>query len=238
MVAVPWRKSQAKKLLSQDIIDGIVTPAMDAATVYKMRPEYNDYPFKNFKPNLKSLRLAIAKGPKPPKWRKSAAKELLRDEILSGAITPTMDPEAVHSMKPEWKIYPLANFKTNLKNLRQSIEKDYRRMEADLGWYNHDRKKLLEIRKKDPPAEDPEKSWHKSNARVLLKQDIDAGLHTQMKPSEIYQRHNGAYKEFPPDVFRKHVHQEVQERASRAHRFAKKKLRQLGPPTKLVLAPP
>ena len=231
-----WGKSAAKKQLIKDIVDRTVTAEMDAATVYNSRPEFQKYPLKNFKTNLRNLRKSVAEGrlPKPPPWGGSVAKELLRSDIISGCVVPTMDAQYVYKMRPEFQLYKFGNFSSNLKNLRELITKNYKRMQDDVGYYGRDRGTLLAIRANDPPPEDPELSWHRSEAAKLLKKDIDDRIHTMMKPSEMYTRFP-AYQDFPPDVFRKHVHQEVTDRARMKQRFEKKKLRQLGPPTRLVL---
>ena len=85
----PWGKSEAKRLLRADIEAGVVLPELGATTVFAMRPEFQLYLLKNFKTNLKNLRESIAKGPKqpkPPGWRKSEAKELLREDIIKYPI--------------------------------------------------------------------------------------------------------------------------------------------------------
>lgn len=50
-----WRKSNAKKMLGQDILKGVVTETTDPLVVYNMHEEYKTYPFRNFKPNLERL---------------------------------------------------------------------------------------------------------------------------------------------------------------------------------------
>ena len=57
----PWKKSKAKKMLTDDIISGVVDEAMDAAEVWLMRYEYSFYEYKNFQTNLRNLRAAIRK---------------------------------------------------------------------------------------------------------------------------------------------------------------------------------
>lgn len=224
----PWSKSKAKQLLREDIIAGTVKPEMDAKAVFLMRPEFQLYKLTNFRTNLKNLTEAIAKGPKkppPPKWGKSPAKELLYEDICTGIIKPEMNGDEVYLMRPEFQLYKLNNFKSNLKNLREAIALDYGRMQRDRKYYRQDRHRLSVIRANDPPEE---LVWHRHPAMALLEQDVSAGLHKQKKPSELYQSRD-EYKDFPPDVFRKHVHQEVTKRDRYHHRYAKKGLRQLGP---------
>ena len=227
----PWRSSKAKKLLQEDIVSNVVKPEMDATTVFQMRPEFQLYKFANFKTNLKNLRDAIASGKtaasKPTKWGKSKAKDLLRHDIITGVVKPEMDGATVFLMRPEYQLYKEDNFKSNFKNLREVIDKQYKRMQQDVQFYAHDRGLLLELRKKEPlPGADNQ--WHQSEARRLLKIDIDNGEHTRKKPSVLYKSRE-EYQEFPPDVFRKHIHQEVDERSSRLFRFEKKSLRPRGP---------
>jgi len=66
--------------------------------------------------------------------------------------------------------------------------------------------------------------WHKSEAKTLLKKDIDDGKHKEMKP-EVLHGTREEYQAFPLKTFRNHIYQEVDSRAKRAHRYAKKKKR-------------
>ena len=119
---------------------------------------------------------------KPTPWAKSKAKQLLREDIIAGVVTPEMDGAAVFLMRPEFQLYKLTNFKSNLGNLREAITKDHKRMQKDCEWFGHDLALLKTLRKNDPlPIQ-----WHQSEARKLLKQDIDDGLHTTMKPSDLW----------------------------------------------------
>ena len=212
--AIKWRNSLAKKLLRQDILDGIVSPTMAPDIVFDMRKEYNDYNFHNFKTNLKNLFGSIereaAKKPKDPKWRKSKAKEMLYQDICDGTVTDDMDGATVFMMRPEFQLYKENNFKTNLKNLREAIKKDYKRMQGDLEDFTKDLQQLAIIRANDTSI-DYEGMWHRSPpAQPQLEQDVKDGLHTRMKPSVLYRRGDRAvYRDFAPDLFRNHLHQEV-----------------------------
>jgi hypothetical protein len=105
-----WGKSEAKKLLKQDIIDGTVKDQDDPRDVYYTRPEFQKYEFDNFKTNLKNLKEAIygnyermasdceyyghdlallkeIRKDDPPlqtPWHKSEAKALLEQDIEDG----------------------------------------------------------------------------------------------------------------------------------------------------------
>ena len=66
--------------------------------------------------------------------------------------------------------------------------------------------------------------WHKSEAKNLLKKDINDGRHKEMKP-EVLHGTREEYQAFPLKTFRNHIYQEVDSQAKRAHRYAKKKKR-------------
>ena len=79
----PWKKSEAKKLLTKDILTGVVDDEMDAAEVWLMRYEYSLYEYKNFKINLRNLREVIRKA------RESAARssQALQHDL---SLTPSV----------------------------------------------------------------------------------------------------------------------------------------------------
>lgn len=107
---VKWGRSEAKKLLKQDIIDGTVKDEHDPSDVYRSRPEFQQYDFDNFKTNLKNLKALIydsiermardceyyghdiarlhdIRAENPPQqtpWHRSEAKALLEKDIDDG----------------------------------------------------------------------------------------------------------------------------------------------------------
>jgi hypothetical protein len=164
------------------------------------------------------------------KWIRSKAKEMLRTEIIEGTVTNKSNPSTVHKSNKEYNKWPLANFKTNLKNLLEAVALDYQRMADDCEAYGHDIALLQDLRK-DDPSDEPI-PWHKSEAKAFLSQDIDAGKHESMIPSALWESRI-AYMEFPLKTFRDHIYQELKRRAdveSKA-RFKKKKNR-LAPPSR------
>jgi hypothetical protein len=48
-----------------------------------------------------------------------------------------------------------------------------------------------------------------SNAKTLLKKDLDDRLHEAMKPQEIHKLHSGACAPWSLEVFRNHIYQEL-----------------------------
>ena len=228
-----WRTSLAKALLRAEIEAGTVDENSDPKLVHESNPEYEKWEFKRFKPNLKNLIKAVRSGrAKPEKWAKSKAKQLLRQDIIDGKVTDDMNPEDVYNSRDEYKRFELQNFKTNFKNLKESVYTAYEAMGEDCEIYGHDIALLKIIRANDPPRKVP---WHKSEAKLLLEKDIDDGKHVaimdngkKITPKELYQTRL-QYREFSLAVFRDHIYQEVDRRAKKDVRFKKKK-RRMKPP--------
>jgi hypothetical protein len=104
---------------------------------------------------------------KPPNWKNSGdAKELLNKDIEEGRVTAeVMTAREVYEMHPaEFKIYKFQNFANNLKSLRALA--------------------LL------PPKETKAPDWKDSDAKELLKKDIEEGRVTEvMTAREVYAMH-------------------------------------------------
>ena len=118
---------------------------------------------------------------KPPPWRNSYAKEVLKEDIIEGHVTESMDPDVVYESRPcLFKLYKRSNFKTNLKNLFKRIKKDKDRASMDLAAFLHD----MSIR---PQSEGPGyEQWQGSEAEVLLKEDLKHDG-VSMKPEQLWQ---------------------------------------------------
>ena len=89
---------------------------------------------------------AKPKEKKVPKWGKSEAKELLKFDLVSRVLTEKMKPKEVYTMRPQYQLYKYVNFRTNLNNLRKSVEKDRARMFDDCAFYGHDNHVIKLIR--------------------------------------------------------------------------------------------
>jgi hypothetical protein len=237
-----WRSSKAKELLRQEIVAGNIDENSDPRTIHDSCDEFRKWPFNRFKPNLKNLIKSVREGnTKPPKWGKSQAKKLLREDIISGAVQDAMEAIHVYNSRDEYKKYDFANFKTNLANLKEAIYAAYERMGTDCEAYGHDVDLLKLIRFHDPPLPI---LWHKSEAKPLLEKDIDDKKHLELDedtgkkvtPKHLYQS-RPAYREYSLKVFRKHIYQEVDKRAKKDIRYKKKKKRMRAPATTVFDAP-
>jgi hypothetical protein len=131
-------------------------------------------------------------------WKDSEAKRLLREDIISGVVQASMAAKDVYDMWPEYKKWAFKNFQTNLKNLCKAIANSYTPMLADCKAYGHDQTLLMTLRADENTQDIP---WHKkSEAKKLLKQDIDDGKHKQMKP-EVLHGTRDEYQAFPLKTF-------------------------------------
>jgi len=229
-----WATSQAKIDLREAMLAGNVPETMKPKEVYEMSHEHKKFKYENFRTNLNTMRKSHKAGnlatekKMVAKWGKSEAKRILREDVISGVVPNGMPAKDIYEMHEEYKDYKFDNFKTNVANLRGLIETNISRMISDCVAYGQDRALLRQLHADNPPRFPPYPAWHKSEAKKLLKEDIDNGVHDDMDPIDMYQE-RAECREFPLSVFRKHIYQEVDERASRAHRFAKKKHRTARP---------
>ena len=222
-----WRNSVAKQMLHAAITAGEVKEDVDIRQLHESHPEYKKWKYSRFRPNLINLFKAIKKGSlRVQKWRKSQAKEILKEAIVSGVVTDDMTAKEVHAMRPEYLQFPIENFTSNFERLREAIKNDFKRMQEDCQAYGHDVGLLQLIRLNENPV--PKIPWHKSAAKPLLEEDITIGKHLTTKPKDIYHS-RVEYREFSLEEFRNHIYQEVDKRAKEAHRFNKKKTRQRAP---------
>lgn len=215
----PWKNSLAKTLLQADILSGAVPSNMAPNDVYLTHPDFQLYSLKNFKVNLKSLRVALARDPTagaPPKWKDGEAKELLKTEIISGVVPANMDAREVYDMHKElYHRYKFANFATNLKNLREAIASDHARMIEDAACYGHDVHIISSLSLPDYLP------WHKSPAASLLAQDVADGMNQSYTPIQLYAM-RPEYQVFQFLQFRKFIYQEVAKADKKEARFLRK----------------
>lgn len=147
-----WRNSKAKELLFGHILSGRIPldfNEMNADEVYKMEPEFSEFPFNNFKTNLNTLRKDI----QAQKTRSSIDEEALKHDrcITSRKVTqygypfwPTskaresllidlaegrherMKPSVLWQTRLEYKEYPERVFLDHIhQELRSMRERPY-----------------------------------------------------------------------------------------------------------------
>ena len=134
-----WANSVAKRILTEDILSSMVQPETQSQVVYKMRSEYEKWPYKNFVTNLRNLRKKIETDRRRMQqdceaygndralynehnarmlrsytpWHRSKAKESLLDDIKEGKHKH-MAPKDLYKTRVEYKAFPLKKFRNHI----------------------------------------------------------------------------------------------------------------------------
>ena len=145
-------------------------------------------------------------------WKKSIARAMLEAEIMCGTVTEQSDAAILQLNNGEYQKYDKKRFKSNLRNLIGALKKRESLALFDNEAVANDRSLL--------PRPDATSSrnglqypfWDTSNARELLALDVGNNLHLTMKPKDLWNS-RAEYKEFPREVFIKHIHQERAKRS-------------------------
>ena len=146
MEPLPWKGSEAKKLLYDDLLSGEVDETMAPQEVFMMRAEYSLYPYHNFVSNLRNLRLSIKKRKesatrsenalrndislgviqrKLPYWPDSEACFLLKQDIASG-VFKQMSKRELWLSRDAYQAFSLPSFSDHIRqSLRLSKERAY-----------------------------------------------------------------------------------------------------------------
>jgi hypothetical protein len=163
------------------------------------------------------------------KWIHSAAKKSLRTDIILGKVTATMNAKDVYEMRQSYKAFPFVNFKNNLQSLLDAVAKDIARMQHDCEAYGHDLGVVKALRSDEEAGSRP-LSWHLSDARKLLKVDMAAGRHKQLKPQALWLS-RPEYQLYQLEIFRKAIHSADDKKAKLVFRMEKKQFRAPPPAT-------
>jgi len=140
-----------------------------------------------------------------PVWRNSRAQRLLLGDVVSGRVTAEDDPWDVYMSRPEFAPFD-TYFPSYIKGLLKKVELEQPRADVASAALANDRRL-------HPPSNDPRgyPVFQGSEAERLLKEDMDEGLHEELAPKALYNRRE-EYKEWPLDVFRGHIQQELRTR--------------------------
>ena len=141
----------------------------------------------------------------PTRWAESRAKKLLQKDIDKGRDRnpdgTKKPPSEVYQMRIEYTQYDIKNFRSNLPCLRKAIEL----AESEAKLSHKATKQFLEMF--PPVVSETNPRWDNSDAKRLLRIDIQNGKHKEKKPSEL-RKDRAEYKKFTPDVFREKIYQE------------------------------
>ena len=148
-------------------------------------------------------------------WINSDAKKLMVQDMMDG-IVPVDEKilnveklfNELYAHQPEFKDFPfdITRYTDRIGRLQTAVRR--------LKWASdYDRQCLEEARSVYPKqAHGPtgEILWRESEADHFLELDMEAGLHLQMKPSELRATRE-CYKQFNPKRFSKRIDQKKQE---------------------------
>ena len=133
-----WQTCTAKRLLTEDILTGLIPGNMPAKEVYELRPEYKATEWRLFSSRLRSLRKQIETSkqqsnndaaallhdcqlyPKKthnelglPNWDGSAAQTLLKTDIDNNRHTE-LKPKELYATRAEYQIFTLKVFRGHI----------------------------------------------------------------------------------------------------------------------------
>ena len=140
------------------------------------------------------------------------ARKLLYDELVDGAIpldANAMGPAEVYynySHTFEFQLHGMeygSTFQSRLKGLREQVSRDKDRASEDL-------RAFRKVRKNPPPpafTHHGRPQWNGSEAQRLLEQDMNAGLHEQMRPQELWSMRVAYQITLSKDAFRWKIRQ-------------------------------
>ncbi|KAL7530545.1 hypothetical protein ACHAXR_003551 [Thalassiosira sp. AJA248-18] len=122
---------------------------------------------------------SVAAAEKVEPWKKSKAKALLSKLIADeNSRAHQMTAEEIYKSHPWFQLYPLKNFKTNIKTLQKAtseLKKIVREDEREI-WSELVAFPRPELTCRGYPF------WHIHPARKLLEKDVTDGKADQMKP--------------------------------------------------------
>lgn len=143
-------------------------------------------------------------------WKNSNAQKCLQNLVASGEIDMILTPKQVWDRvchpRPEFSEFQYnRNFATRLRAIQQKHVEQCQRAQVSSAALTRDR--LLF----PAPARNHrgEPRWQGSEAERFLKLDVAEKKHEMMKPRQLYETRAEYYSNYPLEVFRKHIHQEV-----------------------------
>ena len=141
-------------------------------------------------------------------WQFSEAKKLLRQDMIDGKVPleddGSMDMKDVYNQRVEFTMYSFRLFPQRLNACREQVKRDIDRKKDDqLAFDNY-------IANHQPSCQShhgyPEWAGHTAQAR--LREDIKSKKLDTHSPKELWMS-DEVYLDFPLDVFRDHIYQEI-----------------------------
>jgi len=149
------------------------------------------------------------------RWQKSEAKRLLEKDIHSGNVPlyatdangqSTMKLEDIYYSRVEFTEYLYSKFSSRLSSLRNTVKKDTSRAALD--------QEAFESYKQNHPAlayfsHKGYIQWQGSEAQRLCLEDLKEKRHENVSRKDFFGSRPEYYENFPLDVFRDKVNQEI-----------------------------
>ena len=149
----------------------------------------------------------------PPDWKSSVEKEFLRKLLMDESTNyMQMGPKDIYNAHPEFHKFAYTNFRTNLGNLKKSLneEKEY---------IIFDEKAVADFKTNFPREALTDRGqpfWPGHPAEAKLKEDIASGKANELKPQMLWHS-DSDYQQFTLEVFRSHIHQAKRTQVERAN---------------------
>lgn len=155
--------------------------------------------------------------PKPKAWQHSKARKMLRLDIEDGSITllaydavtnkTGTKAEDAYKLRTEYQEYQFEKFEKYLETMRGIIRDHHGRASRDASAVAGFR----QVYPKPPTNHRGEPRWEGSKAEEFLKNDMNEGKHTQMKPKQL-RATRPEYQAYNPKTFSSHIDQEIRAR--------------------------
>ena len=192
--------------------DGDDRPLLSANCRFVKIVEEGD-PSKFFDPKALEKKLRALQSFVEPrvKWKKSKAKQILFTDILEGRVPldddPTMNAETILFMHSEYADYDPDKFADRLHSLRLSIKSSNTRAMEDSNAFEI--YKAIHADKVSVMSHHGYIEYQGSESQRLLQKDIADGLHISMGKKDLYGLRPEYFNEFPLNVFRDKIYQEI-----------------------------
>ena len=147
------------------------------------------------------------------KWKNSKAKRLLYDMMMDGTVPlgegeheRKMSTAEVYGLHPEFKLYDYEKFYSRLYTLRCTIKDLNNRARLDQEAFEN----FVANHAVSMSSHKGYMQWQGSEAQQLLLQDIEEGVvESYATKKELHESRPEYYENFPLDVFRDKLQQEV-----------------------------
>ena len=152
------------------------------------------------------------------KWSKSSGKKYLQEELwdITSALH-SMNIKEVHASDDRFNIYPLKNFTTNFKSLKNKV--DGLRVQV-----NFDNQAVLQHKELYPRSPNTKRGyphWDGHPAKQQLEDDVFNGIADTMLPKNLRLTRK-SYQEFPESIFCVRLHAEKRKQREQTFWVAKR----------------